>query len=62
MTKQATQTVDNRPTLIFSGVVGLILAYAIGSRAIDTGSYWQYLGCLVFLALSIKLLARAFKR
>lgn len=62
MTKQATKTAKNRSALIFSGAVGLILAYAIGSKAIDSGSYWQYLGCVVFLFLSFKLLVRAFNK
>ena len=43
-------------------VIGLILTYAFGTRAIDTGSYWQYLGCAVFLVLSIRLLQRAFRK
>lgn len=53
---------NKKQTLIVSAAAGLILAYALGSRAIDTGSYWEYLGCLVFLALAVRLLIRAFKK
>ncbi len=48
------------PSLIFRGVVGLILGYAFLSRAFDTGSYWQYLGAGVFTILGFKLLKRSF--
>lgn len=48
--------------LIISAIIGLILAVALGSRAIDTGSYWEYLGTLVVLVLSGRLLAHAFKK
>jgi hypothetical protein len=46
---------------ISGGIIGLILAYALVSRAIDTGSYWQYLGTFLLLALSVKLFIRSFK-
>jgi len=51
---------QTRNRLIVSGVVGLILTYFLGSRAIYTGSYWQYFGTLILLALSVKLLVKAF--
>ncbi len=47
---------------IKNSVIGagfLLLAYAIGSRALDTGSYWEYLGCVVALAFSIKFIVHA---
>jgi hypothetical protein len=52
----------SRPVLLVAGVIGLVLAYAIATRAIDTGSWWEYFGCLVFLVLGIKLIIRAFKK
>lgn len=60
--KKVIDTAKQQPRLFAKGVIGLILAYALGSRAIDTGSYWQYLGCLVFAFLGVKLLVRAFKK
>lgn len=44
------------------GAFGLLLAYAFASRALSTGSYWQYLGFALFLTLSVKLLFRTFKK
>lgn len=52
---------QSRGALLVSVAVGLILAYAFISRALDTGSYWQYLGAVVFLTLAVKLFARALK-
>jgi hypothetical protein len=52
----------NRVLLVAQAAIGLILAYALASRAIDTGSYWQYFGTLVILALSVKLFVRAIKK
>jgi predicted tellurium resistance membrane protein TerC len=46
---------------IIGGIIGLILAYALVSRAIDSGSYWQYLGTVILFALSIKLFVRTFR-
>ena len=48
------------PSLIFRGIVGIILGYAFLSRAFDTGSYWHYLGALVFTILGVRLLKRSF--
>lgn len=44
------------------GAFGLVLAYAFISRAFSTGSYWHYLGFVVFLVLGIKLFVRTFKK
>ncbi|MCA9332829.1 hypothetical protein KDA00_03065 [Candidatus Saccharibacteria bacterium] len=48
------------PSLVFRGLVGVVLGYAFVSRAFDTGSYWQYGGALVFTILGIRLLKRSF--
>jgi hypothetical protein len=50
------------PARLLSALIGLVLSYNLGTRAIDTGSYWQYLGCLVFLGLSISLIIGTFKK
>lgn len=50
------------PSLVFRGGVGVFLGYAFLSRALDTGSYWQYLGALVFTVLGIRLLKRSLKK
>lgn len=46
---------------IIGGIVGLILVYALASRAIDTGSYWHYLGAVLALIFSTKLFIRTFR-
>lgn len=43
------------------GLLGLFLAYALATRAIDTGSYWQYFGTFLLLVLGGKLIIRATK-
>lgn len=45
----------SRPALIGMALLGLVLAYALGSRAIDTGSWWEYLGTFLLLTISIRL-------
>ncbi len=62
MRKAARKVANNRPALILSAAIGLVLSYSLATRAIDTGSYWQYLGCVVFLYLSIRLILRTFKK
>lgn len=44
-----------------AGIIGVILAFLLANRAIFTGSYWQYLGTLILLILSARLLAKAFR-
>lgn len=58
--KKATQFLHTTPSLFIRGAIGVILGYAFLSRALDTGSYWQYLGAVVFTILGIKLLKRSF--
>lgn len=45
-----------------AGVVFLVLAYGLGSLAIDSGSYWHYSGAFAFLFWGIKLLIRSHKK
>ncbi len=46
-------------TLFLMGVVGLVLAYAMATRAIDTGSLGQYGLTFLLLFLSINVFIRA---
>jgi predicted tellurium resistance membrane protein TerC len=62
MKAKATPERNGQLTTALGGVVSLIVAYAFISRALHTGSYWQYLGFLVFLILGVKLFARTFKK
>lgn len=47
-----------RSTLLGATIISLILAYIVLSRALDTGSYWEYLGGFVLLGLVIKFIIR----
>jgi uncharacterized membrane protein len=53
--KTLNKTVWYKPAIypIALGIAGLVIAYLLVSRAIDTGSWWEYLGALVFLILAI---------
>lgn len=51
----------SRPALLIMAIVGLAFAYLLGSRAIDTGSYWQYLGTTILVILSLRLTYRSVK-
>lgn len=52
----------SKPALLATAAVGLVLAYALLTRAIDTGSWWQYLGTLIIVILSFRLIGRALKK
>lgn len=43
------------------GIAGLVLAYLLVTRALDTGSIWQYSGALILFILSVHLIKRAHK-
>lgn len=45
-----------------TSLVLLLLSYIIFSRALDTGSYWEYLGGLTALILFIKVFIRSFRK
>jgi hypothetical protein len=40
---------------LLASLLALLFAYVFVSRALDTGSYWQYLGGTLFLYLSVRL-------
>ncbi len=46
-------------TKILVGLIGLILAYALATRAIDTGSLGQYGLTFLILWLSVRLIIKA---
>lgn len=58
---------SNRPWLrhpgcqLLLGIVSIGISYLLLSRAFDTGSWWEYLGALVFLILFINRLINTFK-
>lgn len=51
----------NASSLIVTGLIGLILGGALFVRALDTGSWWQYLGSILLFTLSIRLFKKAYK-
>lgn len=51
----------SRSALLLMGAAGLTLAYFLVTRALDTGSYWQYLGTIILLTLGIRLITRGIK-
>jgi hypothetical protein len=51
---------SNEPRdLIPLSIASFILAYLLGSRAIDTGSLWQYLGVIILVLYGFRYLYRA---
>lgn len=57
----STGTYDTPSHLVIGGIVGLLLAYVIISRALNTGSYWEYFFGLVILVISIRLFIRSIR-
>ena len=52
----------SRKAQALMGLIGLVLAYLLGTRAVDTGSWWQYGGALLLFVLALKRIARAIDR
>ncbi len=52
---------DTPRTLLFGGVIGLFLAYVIISRALNTGSYWEYFYGLAILVIAFRLFIRSLR-
>lgn len=59
---KAKAVVNSRPGQVLTCVIGLIAAYAFVSRALDTGSYWQYLAAVVSSVIFVMYLIRSFKK
>jgi hypothetical protein len=51
---QPTSLAKTRLIHLLWAVAAIIVSYFIGSRAFDTGSWWEYLATLVFFILGIK--------
>ncbi len=47
---------------IFFAAVALAVGYALASRAIDTASWWCYLGTIIALYVAIRFLVRALSK
>ena len=45
-----------------AGLVSLVLAYIVGSKALDNGSLWFYLGTFVLLGFSVHAIRQVFKK
>lgn len=59
MAKTYNHQLETRKTLIIAGVSGLVLTYALFTRAVDTGSLFQYGVVILFLIMSIRFLIKA---
>ena len=52
---------DKPLNVAIGGLIGLILAYILLSRALYTGSYWEYLIGLILLIFAIRLFIRSIR-
>jgi hypothetical protein len=39
--------------LVVIGIISLVIAYLLVSRAVNTGSWWEYFGAVVFLSIAL---------
>jgi hypothetical protein len=53
---------DTQNGALWVGLVSLVLAYIFASRAINTGSWWEYFGTLLFLIVGFNRLITAVRR
>jgi hypothetical protein len=61
--KEATsKLLQNRSGLVIRAAVALALCYAFASRAIDTGSIWQYGVAILFLVFGIKFTVQSIRK
>lgn len=52
---------DTSKYLALGGIIGLILFYIVVSRALNTGSYWEYFYSLIIITISIRLFIRSIR-
>jgi hypothetical protein len=52
---------DKPMNLAIAGFIGVILSYILISRALNTGSYWEYLFGLIVIFIAIRLFIRSIK-
>ncbi|MEO8784909.1 MAG: hypothetical protein ABI221_01055 [Candidatus Saccharimonadales bacterium] len=60
--KQFMQWHDSRLGHMVLALVEIVLAYAVGSRALDTGSWWEYGFTLLLLIGFVKNLVGIFRK
>lgn len=60
ITKKET-LLNTRSKTIIAALAALLISYGLGSWAIDSGSYWAYGGCILFLIIAVKLFIQAIK-
>jgi hypothetical protein len=58
---KSTGPYDNSRNLVIGGVIGIFLTYVIITRALNTGSYWEYFFGLAILIISIRLFIRSIR-
>ena len=46
---------------LWSGLLAFVLAYIVASRALNTGSWWEYLGTVILLTFGINRLIAALR-
>lgn len=62
MTKETLRkSIQSPANLLALGGLGIVLAYAFVTRAIDTGSLGQYALALLFIGLAISMIVRAIR-
>jgi hypothetical protein len=61
MKKAAATLHQSAKALVISAVLGLLLAYWLALRAIDTASLWAYFATLLLVILSINFIVKAVK-
>ena len=52
---------DTARNLVIGGLIGIFLAYVIISRALNTGSYWEYFFGVSLIVISIKFFIRSLR-
>ena len=52
---------DNPRNLVIGGLIGILLTYIIMSRALNTGSYWEYFFGVAILIIAIRLFIRSIR-
>ena len=58
---KSTGQYDNPRILVVGGIVGVFLTYIIISRALNTGSYWEYFFGVGILIIAIRLFIRSIR-